>query len=346
MLERVIHRARCPQCRGGLIPYVFEEGDNGHIRAGIAACTSCNAVYPIDDELLLLCPQELMPAELVATFFAKFAAAIAAHGVGPQTIHYAATPDKYRDQLSQREHFDWFAANEDLSYSDYAQTPFWLAADELVFEYWTRNTPQNDWLLDVGSANGRAIFPMMSNGMTGVGIDVSVQLLRQAIERSKQNGLHGSTCFAVADGNDLPFVDMSFDRVMTYGVLHHLPNPEAACKEFQRVLSRGGIYLGSENHESPLRPLFDMSMKLLPLWQEKAGAEPLISKAKLDGWHSRADVEIHARYRVFLPPHLFNALGKRVGLAVMRMTDAVFNAFPYLRKAGGLIVYEVRAREI
>jgi len=45
----------------------------------------------------------------------------------------------------------------------------------------------------------------------------------------------------VADAESLPFDEESFDRVYSWGVLHHSPNTEQAFREVWRVLRPGGI---------------------------------------------------------------------------------------------------------
>ena len=45
---------------------------------------------------------------------------------------------------------------------------------------------------------------------------------------------------AACDGRALPFEDGSFDLVLGHAVLHHLPDLDAAFREFHRVLRPGG----------------------------------------------------------------------------------------------------------
>ena len=45
----------------------------------------------------------------------------------------------------------------------------------------------------------------------------------------------------VVDVESLPFDDDSFDRVYSWGVLHHTPNTEQAFREVWRVLRTGGV---------------------------------------------------------------------------------------------------------
>jgi SAM-dependent methyltransferase len=45
----------------------------------------------------------------------------------------------------------------------------------------------------------------------------------------------------VADAEQLPFQDDSFDLIYSWGVLHHTPNTAAAIREVHRVLRPGGV---------------------------------------------------------------------------------------------------------
>lgn len=46
----------------------------------------------------------------------------------------------------------------------------------------------------------------------------------------------------------LPFVDCSFDTVFCSQVLEHVPKPEAALKELERILAPGGVLILSAPH--------------------------------------------------------------------------------------------------
>ena len=342
MLPGIVERARCPRCKGRLELHAFSTAENGHINDGVACCHACLAGYPIDSELLLLVVPALMPEVAARRFVEQYNSKLTELNVTVQREHDEG--DAFGAQREQRDHFEWYAENETQDYTAYAQSPFWKAADKLAFDRWRRELPEKGWLLDVGSANGRATFPMVAQGATVVGLDVSEALLRQAIRQSRANGTHAQSSFLLADGDQIPFQDNSFDRVMTYGVLHHLPNPDKSCREFHRVLSTDGVYLGSENNDSLLRPIFDLLMRLLPLWWEKAGAEPLISLRQLVWWNECEKSDIRTRYSVYLPPHVYNWVGENFAVILMKASDSLLNALPLVRRLGGLIVYEVPAR--
>ena len=153
--------------------------------------------------------------------------------------------------------------------------------------------------------------------------------------------MHDRCSFLVADANTPPFKSASFDYAVTYGVLHHLPDPGRTCCEIQRILKLGGIHFALENNKTVFRPLFDMLMKLRPIWTEEAGKEPLISTAMVKEWIRGLPVNLTASTTVFLPPHLFNFLAPATAERLLRVTDAIFSRLPRLGQQGGEIIIEI-----
>lgn len=58
------------------------------------------------------------------------------------------------------------------------------------------------------------------------------------------------------DAHALPFVDGSFDVVLSYAVLEHLHNPFVALAEVHRVLRPGGHFLGTVSQGEPFHDSF------------------------------------------------------------------------------------------
>jgi ubiquinone/menaquinone biosynthesis C-methylase UbiE len=67
------------------------------------------------------------------------------------------------------------------------------------------------------------------------GIDLTEQAVRLTRSRCPQSDVR------VADAEELPFENESFDIVYSWGVLHHSPNTEKAIQEVHRVLKPGGV---------------------------------------------------------------------------------------------------------
>jgi len=93
-------------------------------------------------------------------------------------------------------------------------------------------------VLDVAAGNGNAALAAARRGCDVTATDYVESLLERARRRADADGLPLIT--QVADAEDLPFDDASFDVVLsTVGVMF-TPNPERAAAELLRVARPGG----------------------------------------------------------------------------------------------------------
>jgi SAM-dependent methyltransferase len=95
-------------------------------------------------------------------------------------------------------------------------------------------------VLDVGSGTGRAVrfLEQRCPDLQVQGIEPVGQLRKQA--QALGTALHD------ASGEHLPFDDASFDIVMSFGLLHHVPDPVPIVAEMMRV-ARFGIMISDSN---------------------------------------------------------------------------------------------------
>ncbi|WP_058367485.1 class I SAM-dependent methyltransferase [Haloparvum sedimenti] len=103
-----------------------------------------------------------------------------------------------------------------------------------------------DRALDVGCGNGRHTELLAARADTAVGVDVSRELLREAVARATERGFDAA--FVHGDAAALPFADRSFGVATYVATLHHLPSREARVRsldEIARVLAPGGAALVS-----------------------------------------------------------------------------------------------------
>jgi ubiquinone/menaquinone biosynthesis C-methylase UbiE len=93
-------------------------------------------------------------------------------------------------------------------------------------------------VLDVAAGNGNASLAAARRGCEVVATDYVPELLAQAAARAAAEGLELTT--EVADAEDLPYADGSFDYVLsTVGVMF-APNPPKGAAEMLRVARPGG----------------------------------------------------------------------------------------------------------
>jgi SAM-dependent methyltransferase len=106
-------------------------------------------------------------------------------------------------------------------------------------------------ILDAGCGNGRFAYYAAKYGAEVWAID-----LGPAVEVARRNTEARNVHVVQADLHDPPFELESFDFIYSIGVLHHLPNPEAAFQNLLRFLKPGGavqIYLYWKAERRPIK---------------------------------------------------------------------------------------------
>lgn len=96
-------------------------------------------------------------------------------------------------------------------------------------------------VLEVGCGTGfMACRIVKEKNCKIVGIDISERMIGMARERAINHNIEDKTSFRVADANELPFEDNSFDVVFSQFVTSLLDRKKA-LDEFMRVLKPGGF---------------------------------------------------------------------------------------------------------
>jgi ubiquinone/menaquinone biosynthesis C-methylase UbiE len=129
--------------------------------------------------------------------------------------------------------------------------------DNIVTIDFRRHFPleQGDWVLDLGSGNGRHTIEACSWPCRVISVDVDGEELRKAryhletppgispfdleARRLNRRQLPGMADFIVADAEHLPFKDGSFDKVLCTEVLEHIPDDQLGIRELYRVTKTG-----------------------------------------------------------------------------------------------------------
>jgi len=103
---------------------------------------------------------------------------------------------------------------------------------------------QDSYVLDVGCGVGATpIYLAKRYGCRVVGVDITEKMIARSNERLRGSGLEGKVEFRVADAQDLPFEDATFDAVIAESVLAFIDDRQATLREWMRVTKPGG-YVG------------------------------------------------------------------------------------------------------
>ncbi|HMI99764.1 MAG TPA: class I SAM-dependent methyltransferase [Gaiellaceae bacterium] len=93
-------------------------------------------------------------------------------------------------------------------------------------------------VLEIGVGLGTDFIRFVRAGAKATGVDLTERAIGLVRRRLELEGLDAD--LRVADAEALPFEDGSFDRVYSWGVLHHTPETQQAVREAIRVLRPGG----------------------------------------------------------------------------------------------------------
>jgi ubiquinone/menaquinone biosynthesis C-methylase UbiE len=90
-------------------------------------------------------------------------------------------------------------------------------------------------LLEIGVATGRFVPFVHSMGWNYTGVDISPRMLHHSRHLDGQ--------LVLADGEQPPFKDSSFDSVICLHTFHFLPHPLACLREWHRLLKPDGVLI-------------------------------------------------------------------------------------------------------
>jgi SAM-dependent methyltransferase len=138
---------------------------------------------------------------------------------------------------------DWEAASYDDKWSiSYDERCITYAADRFRHAAGDDRWPYGR-ALELGCGTGFFLLNLMQAGLTARGsvTDLSPGMVAAALRNAENLGLDVDG--RVADAEQIPYADATFDVVVGHAVLHHIPDLDAAFREVLRVLKPGGRFL-------------------------------------------------------------------------------------------------------
>lgn len=101
-------------------------------------------------------------------------------------------------------------------------------------------------VLDVGCSHGAYVDHLTRLGFDAIGVDFVPAFLREAGEQRRDGAL------VLADAHRMPFAANSFDTVLLFDVLEHMPDEEAVLREVARVARRRIVLIVPRTTDSAL----------------------------------------------------------------------------------------------
>ncbi|QIB33343.1 class I SAM-dependent methyltransferase [Ancylobacter pratisalsi] len=98
----------------------------------------------------------------------------------------------------------------------------------------------NRAVLDVASGEGYGTAFLARTARSVIGVDVDPEAVAHA--EARYGGENGPR-FQLGDIDALPFPDASFDVVVSFETIEHVPNPTTALRELRRVLKPDGLLI-------------------------------------------------------------------------------------------------------
>jgi SAM-dependent methyltransferase len=177
--------------------------------------------------------------------------------------------------------------------------------------------------LEIGAGTGYVTLNLLRAGLIGeaVATDISPGMLRALECSAGELGERVET--AACEAAELPFGDDFFDLVFGHAVLHHLPDLDAAFREFRRVLRPGGVIAfcgepsryGDRIATVPKRG----ARALSPLWRTLMGASERQNGNGASGWTEEERLEQVVDVHAFTPAAL-QGHAQRAGLERVRVS--------------------------
>jgi 2-polyprenyl-3-methyl-5-hydroxy-6-metoxy-1,4-benzoquinol methylase len=102
----------------------------------------------------------------------------------------------------------------------------------------------NDTVLDLGCATGTKTLELAGSTKQILGLDFSEKMINEAIK--KKNEFHiVNASFTQGTIFDNDFGEKSFDKVISYGVIHLLDDCEEVIRKIHALLKPGGLFIST-----------------------------------------------------------------------------------------------------
>jgi ubiquinone/menaquinone biosynthesis C-methylase UbiE len=172
----------------------------------------------------------------------------------------------------------------------YVTSPSHAAGEDLA-ELLTLAAPQpGDRALDISTGGGHTALAVAPHVREVIASDLTPRILQAAREFIAAKGVD-NIFFVIADAEQLPFLDASFDLVTVRIAPHHYADIQAAISEMARVLVPGGRLVIIDNI-APENPLLDRYVNEWE-WRRDPSHVRAYTSTEWRSFLSRAGLQVH-----------------------------------------------------
>jgi len=240
MKDRLLKIVVCPECNGTLLALAYDyidipaqqgESSSREIFEGLLRCIDCDRPHPIIKSIPRLLPDELRHSlwQYHHEFFQRH-------------------PDSAAAIFPTNEQADSTTEQKEKTYASFSyqrmklKPPDMKFANDWITHFNRRITPhtpsffQGKLALDAGCGFGRHLYCASRYGAEVVGIDLSEGVQKAYDANHADPNVH----LVQGDLYRMPFRPGTFDLVMSFGVLHQLPDPRRGFESIARMVRPDG----------------------------------------------------------------------------------------------------------
>jgi ubiquinone/menaquinone biosynthesis C-methylase UbiE len=152
----------------------------------------------------------------------------------------------------------------------------------------------DQYALDVATGGGHTARAVAAHVAQVMVTDLTARMLEKAREFLLEKGVTNAQ-FQVADAEQLPFADGTFDRVTCRIASHHFPNMAQSVREAARVLKPAGLYLLIDCM-APSDPELDVFDNTIEKWRDQSHGR----SCTLEEWEAFfTQAGLHIEHREF-----------------------------------------------
>lgn len=104
------------------------------------------------------------------------------------------------------------------------------------------NGNKNISVLDVGCGTGIYLKELINRGFNTFGVDIARMMIEKGLQNLKDEE-KVKVKILIADAEELPFREESFDLIIAAGLLEYLPDNKKALSGFEKLLKKNGILI-------------------------------------------------------------------------------------------------------